>query len=188
MKRKSSRIVLLLASAGLVAPFIQGCSDEMEDSMVAEAHAPVKRDVYASMEECIADWGDKDLCVKAAEMASQQQAQQSSGGTYSNGAVVYHHFYGPEYSYSGDRYITRNGQIYRPTSNSAVSSSRFTPTPQFVQRRYDALSQLRQAGQYKPNPVHVEAGKASLASRGMTTGSVARGGFGKAGASMSSGG
>ena len=79
------------------------------------ADQAVQRDVYTRLEDCMADWGDAQLCT-------QQQPQQvaSSGG--GGGTYVHTYYHGPEY-YPGSRQTYRNGQVITPQRASAVSTT-----------------------------------------------------------------
>jgi uncharacterized protein YgiB involved in biofilm formation len=74
-RRRSSRITLvLIGTAALVA-----CSDS----------TPQHRDVYASKQDCVQDWGDENKCDAAPASAGTGTGRSHTGGGY---------FWGPIYS------------------------------------------------------------------------------------------
>ena len=77
VRRSSGRVTLVLIGAATVAATLSGCSKE-----------DVRRDVYASKQDCLADWGNKPTdCEPAYDRPT------------GNGANT--HYYGRPYSYSG---------------------------------------------------------------------------------------
>lgn len=79
-----------------------------------------QRDVYHNLEDCVADWGDVELCQKTLSDAEAKAKQASSNGSTS--AFV---FFGPSYMGS-DRYVSHNGQVYAPSTTRAASTANFT--------------------------------------------------------------
>jgi uncharacterized protein YgiB involved in biofilm formation len=72
-RKSSTRVTLVLIGAAALA----GCGDSSD--------ADLRRNLYASKEDCVADWGDPKDC--------EQSAAPSNGGRA--GRV----WYGPSYSY-----------------------------------------------------------------------------------------
>ena len=73
-----------------------------------------QRDVYTKLEDCVADWGDKELCLQMA-----QEDQQAAGLTQNPDGSFF--FFGPMYSPSMGRYIEYDGRTVRPnTSRSTI--------------------------------------------------------------------
>ena len=96
IRKSSTRVTLVLIGlAGLA-----GCGDDN------------RRDVYASREDCLADWGNKpEDCTPATEQ------RHSSRGFY----------YGPSYTHrssSGGSYSRSSGSSSRSIGSSSSSSSR----------------------------------------------------------------
>jgi uncharacterized protein YgiB involved in biofilm formation len=81
-RRSSVRISLLLAGVTGLA----GCGPD--------PNTQFRRDVYASIEDCKADWTRDQLCEKA----PQASPGTSPGGTYYGGT----YYYGPRYLWSRD--------------------------------------------------------------------------------------
>ncbi len=77
VRRSSGCVTLVLIGAATVAATLSGCSKEQ-----------VRRDVYASKQDCLADWGNKPTdCEPAYDRPT------------GNGANT--HYYGRPYSYNG---------------------------------------------------------------------------------------
>jgi hypothetical protein len=91
IRKSSTRVTLVLIGlAGLA-----GCGDDQ------------RRDVYASREDCLADWGNKpEDCTPAT------QARHSSRGF----------FYGPSYSHTSGGSYGRSGGSYSRSSGSTSRS------------------------------------------------------------------
>lgn len=80
VRKSSSHITLVLIGAAAVSAGLSGCSKENPSEM--------RRDVYASKEDCLADWGQTP--------ADCEPAYERRTG---NAATT--HYYGRPYSYSG---------------------------------------------------------------------------------------
>ena len=77
VRRSSGRVTLVLIGAATVAATLSGCQKD-----------DIRRDVYASKADCLADWGNKPTdCEPAYDRPT------------GNGAVT--HYYGRPYSYNG---------------------------------------------------------------------------------------
>ena len=97
IRKSSTRVTLVLIGlAGLA-----GCGDD-----------DARRDIYASREDCLADWGNKpEDCTPATEQ------RHASRGFY----------YGPSYTHrssSGGSYSRSSGSSSRSIGSSSSSSSR----------------------------------------------------------------
>ena len=79
-RKRSSRITLVLIGAAALA----ACGD----------NTPEHRDVYASKQDCVQDWGDEKKCEAAPASAGSSTGRSHTGGGY---------FWGPLYSGSGMR-------------------------------------------------------------------------------------
>jgi hypothetical protein len=96
LRKSSARVTLVLAGLGTLA----GCGED-----------DTRRDVYASREDCLADWGNKpEDCTPATE-----PRHRSSG-----------YFYGPSYGYhsggSGSTWTRGSGSGRSIGSSSSHSS------------------------------------------------------------------
>lgn len=101
-------IVLALSAAIIIGT--AGCDEVKEDQ---------NQDVYTRLEDCVADWGDKDLCERQIDRQIEQQKAQaaqagsSAGGGSTNIVPV---FLGPLYTGSERSYTYPNGSVRRPMS------------------------------------------------------------------------
>ena len=100
VRKSSSHITLVFIGAATVAATLSGCGKE-----------EIRRDVYASKQDCLADWGHTP--------ADCEPAYDRRTG---NAAVT--HYYGRPYSYTGDSYssASRSG---RGIGTSTVSRGGF---------------------------------------------------------------
>ena len=77
MRKSSGHVTLVLIGAATLTAGLAGCSGE-----------EVRRDVYASKADCLADWGN-----------SPKDCEPAYDRPTGNGAIT--HYYGRPYSYSG---------------------------------------------------------------------------------------
>lgn len=142
-----------------------------DTTAVSTGDTPSQRDVYVSVDDCIKDWGDTDLCEKTladAKEAKEAAAKIAQAGGGSGTSSVIPVFMGPSYT-PGARYANYNGQQIVPNTQRAVATSNFTRT----------ASGLRTAPKFTPpSPISPP----SVISR-----NTPRGGFGATGAARSSG-
>ena len=136
-----------------------------------------QRDVYTSLEDCVADWGDTELCEKQqaeAKALAAKQAQSSGGNSMAFVPI----FLGPSYS-PGDRSTYLNGNRYTPATSQAASTASYLRNS-----KTGVLSAPSYAAPTKPtfNPSNPRPSFTSPA------GGVSRGGFGSAGRGGSFGG
>lgn len=115
MKLIKLPLVVLLASS------VAAC-DTTEQPKTAQ------RDVYNSLEDCVADWGDTELCQaemkQAREHAEKMAAAQGSSG---GGGAFVPIFMGPSYS-GGDRaFTTSDGRRVVPQRTSSARTANYTP-------------------------------------------------------------
>ena len=101
LRKSSSRVTLVLIGlAGLGA--LTGCEKE-----------EIRRDVYASKEDCLADWGN-----------SPKDCEPAYDRPTGNGART--HYYGPSYIHSGSRSPSRSAsRSSRAMGSSSVSRGGF---------------------------------------------------------------
>ncbi len=145
MGRRSRTVALLL-----VPTLITACGDMKEAQ---------QRDVYTKFEDCMADWGQQELCVQLGQADAAQFAEDTTGvqggGSASNTLL----FWGPHY-YPSDRSVVYNNRTITPSRNSAMSR------PFRVSERSSPSAKTSAS---KPS-------------------TVSRGGFGSTGRSLSAGG
>lgn len=156
-KKKEISLVVAAVLAGSVS--VAGCGLDHDP---AANIAPMQRDVYSRVEDCMLDWNDAALCARIPP--NTQIANQQQGGGDHGGTVVYYphgYYYGPYYS-AGSRYVDYGGRRINPLNNSA---KQLHVPPPSVQRSL-------QSG--RPSPVGSKGAKS--------------GGFGSSGHAASSGG
>lgn len=95
VRRSSGRVTLVLIGATALAATLSGCAKE-----------EVRRDVYASKQDCLADWGHTPAdCTPAYDRPT------------GNGAVT--HYYGRSYSSGGSSFSpSRSGKTIGSTTTS----------------------------------------------------------------------
>ncbi len=91
-RKRSAHITLVLLGAAALS----GCDDQSK-----------RRDVYASRQDCVHDWGDEKKCEPAPDSAAPTGRSHSGGGF----------FWGP--LYSGNSYRSGSG-----SGSSALGSAR----------------------------------------------------------------
>ena len=94
VRRSSGRVTLVLIGAAALTATLAGCAKEQ-----------VRRDVYASKQDCLADWGNKP--------ADCEPAYDRPTG---NGAVT--HYYGRPYAFNGSSSPSRSGKTIGSTTTS----------------------------------------------------------------------
>lgn len=125
----------------LMAGTMTGCSPVEPEEEVTST----QKDAYKSLQDCMDDWGDKDLCMQAQETMQAQanaQAQANQQGGDTNVAVV-PIFYGPEY-YSGQRTAyNAHGKAVFPKGNKAYRvSPPLKPSNTYLTRRKAAVEMV----------------------------------------------
>ena len=110
-------------------PFAIAISTSLVACDTTGADRVAHRDVYHSLEDCVADWGDIELCEQQmkearehAEKIAAAQAQHS-GGTV---PLIIPMFMGPEYIGSSRTHTTPSGQTFVAKSNNAARTATFT--------------------------------------------------------------
>ena len=100
-RRRSAHITLVLLGAAALA----GCGDDAD-----------RRDLYASKQDCVKDWGDESKCEQAPPGTTSSHPHSGNG-----------YFWGPAYSSSTYRTGTPNSAGW----TSARSGSRAVGTSSF---------------------------------------------------------
>ncbi len=116
----------LLPSMGLVialgATTLAGC----ESDPGAEV---AQRDVYSgpdAFQDCVADWGNADLCKDQLDAAAKQAAGAPAPGTAGSNVVF---LWGPSYVPSiYGRSVNYGGHTYTPSSYRARNAASFAPS------------------------------------------------------------
>lgn len=147
------------------------------DMSPSDEDKPSQRDVYSSLEDCIADWGDTALCERQMSEAREHelkmaQANRDNGG---GSAAFVPLFFGPSY-YGDSRAVDYNGRTYAPATSRASRTAFFTPNK--------STGTITRS--YMPPKPPTPTAKPSIFSstpRGITssTTSASRGGFGSTG-------
>ena len=95
VRRSSGRVTLVLIGAAALSATISGCSKE-----------EVRRDVYASKQDCLGDWGN-----------TPKDCEPAYDRPTGNGAIT--HYYGRPYTYSnGSSSPSRSGKVIGSTTTS----------------------------------------------------------------------
>jgi len=96
-RRRSAHVALVLLGSAALA----GCGDSAE-----------RRDLYASRQDCVQDWGDEKKCEPAPPGTTSSRPH--TGGGY---------FWGPRYSGSSYRSSSSVGSASVRSGSHAISSS-----------------------------------------------------------------
>lgn len=116
-KFASIPIMLALGMGGL-----GGCDTDPGASVARD----VQRDVYASREQCMLDWGPdlcKELQAEQAKQVAQAQGQQTTGATHGSSFIYWG---GP--GYVGERSANTGGRTVTPNATNAIKTASFSPT------------------------------------------------------------
>lgn len=151
---------------------------------------PAQRDVYTSLEDCVADWGDTELCERQQKEAREHElkmaeANKSSGGSDS-GASFVPLFFGPTYHGNDRFYRDSRGEIYHPTTQRARQSVGWNPQTRQITTLTRTATPV-----FKGNPSSVLASRSAASSRTFSgsrvssSSSAARGGIGGSGVTSS---
>lgn len=164
--KKISQLSLVVLLAGTVA-----ACDATDHTKEQSGQKIGQRDVYNSLEDCVADWGDTELCTQQMKEAREHAEKMAAAQAKSGGSVpaILPIFWGPTY-YGDTRSVTHNGREYTPTSSKATRTANV----------FNGPNGARTISYAAPPTVTKSAS-------GATT-TVSRGGFGSTGAGMSSAG
>lgn len=136
-----------------------------------------QRDVYNSLEDCVADWGDTELCTQQMKEAREHAEKMAAAQGHSGGGTFI--FWGP--SYFGDsRSINHNGKTITPTTTNATRTANVWNGP-------NGARTISYAAPKAPVASGVVSSAPKVSAPALTS-SVARGGFGATGAASSSSG
>lgn len=120
---KFSTIALVVILSGTVA-----ACDTTGPTQEATKHIG-QRDVYNTLEDCVADWGDTDLCTQQMKEAREHAEKMAAAQGGSSGASIVPIFWGPTY-YGNDRSVTSSsGQRFTPTTSKASRTANIMNTP-----------------------------------------------------------
>lgn len=130
-------LAILMASASMTACVEEPMEDEVQTT---------QKDAYSTLDSCLEDWGDKELCTKAMEasiaqqQAQQQQAQANGGDTTVIAPLI---FYGPEYSSGQRSAYNSKGQAIFPKGNHATKTTPpLKPSNTYMTRRQNSLAHI----------------------------------------------
>ena len=173
---KNFKFPLLVASLSVI---MAGCQEQTEfDNDFVLMDEVTQRDIYKSLDECMADWADATICAPLSEQqvkeqnAQLQQHAQSNGGVFM--PIIMGSFGGPEYS-TGTRSIIHNGKVYTPSKHSYMTSTRpGMATPAYMTAKSSYLKANPSARTMFPHSVQ----RPSTFSGKSTSGSTRSGGFG----------
>ena len=161
---------------------------DMSDSGQTEEPKPAQRDVYSSLEDCVADWGDTELCERTMKDAREHElkmAEAKAGAAGGGGGTSFIPlFYGPTY-YGNERFHRDSrGEIYQPTTQRAGATAGWNPSTRSPTAVRPASTPIWKG---TPSPSGLRAIGPSGRVSGISSSSAGRGGFGGSGASASSG-
>jgi len=109
--KKSKKVTLVLAPI-LSAVMLVGCGGGEDEA----------RDVYASVDDCLKDWNEAELCEKM-DPDSENEYRRSHSG------VIYPMFWGPRY-YPSDRAVVYKGRDITPKGrSSSLTPAKITARP-----------------------------------------------------------
>lgn len=142
---KKSKNIVLIVTPVLSAALLNACGGSSQPRTIVNATTPATpvttpypvstvapeaaqtRDVYNNLNDCVKDWGNKELCEQMGDDDDRDyRSRYRTGGTG-------RYFYGPKYS-SSNRIITYKGKSVTPTGKvtklpsyvSAVPASKTT--------------------------------------------------------------
>lgn len=130
-----------------------GCAPVEPD---AEEVTSTQKDTYKNLEDCLSDWGDKELCMAAQEAATAQanaQAAQNAQNGDNTTVIAPMIFYGPEY-YGGQRTAyNAQGKAVFPKGNKAFKvSPPLKPSNAYLSRRQKAMDIVKsKSSNYTPS-------------------------------------
>lgn len=107
---KKSKKVSLVLTPILSAVMLVGCGGGEDEA----------RDVYASVDDCLKDWNEPELCERM-DSDSENEYRRSHSG------VMYPMFWGPRY-YPSDRAVLYKGREIAPRGrSSSLTPAKITP-------------------------------------------------------------
>jgi uncharacterized protein YgiB involved in biofilm formation len=110
MMGKGTRVLELFLMTSLTA--VAGCGGDPD--------VPAQRDIYTRMEDCVADWGDKELCQAMDATAQAEAAKQQPASTGVGSGYVPYYMWGPTYYGPNRVHYNSQGTAITPRSNKAV--------------------------------------------------------------------
>jgi len=187
MIKKEIFLIILFAS------LLSACAPPHPDDVEASNPKPTQQDAYARIEDCLADWGDKELCMQAekAQQEAYAQAQQSQSSGDSSSIVFLPLFFGPSYE-PGHRYVTTSSGVkYTPKTYNGTGkplySSNYRPNvssvrPSNVEKKKSLFDRLILTKNRTPRS------SSTTSSTSKSSSNVSRGGFGRSSGGSSAGG
>jgi len=108
-------------------PIVVALSITVSACDISGSDKPAQRDVYTSLEDCVIDWGDTELCQREMKEAREHAEKMAkASGSIDGGFVPI--FMGPTY-YGDSRSVTHNGRKITPITTSSVRTANFTSLP-----------------------------------------------------------
>lgn len=161
------RLPLVVLLAGSVA----ACDTTGQDKPKT-----AQRDVYHSLEDCVADWGDTELCEKEMKEARDHALKMAEAQAKASGGsmpVILPIFMGPTYYGDDRRAVSSSGSTVVPKTTSSARTANFT----------QAVGGGRMVSYTPPNH---NATTNTLSRAAGISNSTSRGGIGATGASSGS--
>lgn len=171
---KLIRLPLVVLLAGSVA----ACD-------TTEAPKVTKRDMYATLEDCVADWGDTELCereMKESRAHVQKMAEAQAKTSGASMPVILPMFMGPSYSGDTRSYTTPAGKTITPATTTSSRIANYTSTSQGRTVSYTAPVNTASKTPYTPPKSIYSNTNKPVANK------VLRGGFGSSSKSFGSSG
>ena len=109
----------------LLAESVAACDTTGQDTPKA-----AQRDVYNSLEDCMADWGDTELCEREIKEAREHAQKMAAAQAKASGGampVFLPIFMGPTYYGDDRRAVSSSGTAVTPKTTSSARTANFTP-------------------------------------------------------------
>jgi uncharacterized membrane protein YgcG len=149
------------------------------------------RDVYHSLEDCVADWGDVELCEQQMKEAREHAEKLAAAHAQQSGSTVIPTivpmFFGPEYIGTSRTHTTPAGQTYVAKANNSERVATYVTNPATNTRTISYSPGGKTSGIRSSLPTYtVGAPNRPAGGSGASTSSTARGGFSSSGRGFSS--
>lgn len=179
--KRSSRVglsvVLALALAGGGYAGYRWLTDEEEEE--------AQQLQYASLSDCVADWGDESLCQLSDDDKIHVQATgtpAATGSTTSTGHTTHRTYYSPWYVVRGGSYFYSGHNDTGNYSNQPARGNVATHNSGIVSGRSSTSSSNGSSSSSSSSSI----GKSSTGTRSSSSSSISRGGFGSSAKSSGS--
>lgn len=192
--KKSKNIVLIVAPV-LSAALFNACGSSQTPSVVNTAPttttytpnplttAPVEtaqtRDVYNNLNDCVKDWGTKELCEQMGDEDDKDYKTRHKTGGKSR------YFFGPKYS-SSNRIITYKGKTISPTGKTTKMPTFVSAVPSSTTKSSTAPSTSSTSKSTTSSTSPSSSSSSSTTSPSSSYSTTTRSGFGSTSSTYSS--